>query len=75
VRRRRPTSCFPPQRPGSDSKAARVEFVVDKMLLKSALKRIVDKIKEWFLKYYCILGCDDLNFNARTCKQESDKET
>ena len=75
MRRRRPTSCFPPQGPGSDSKAAHVDFVVDKMLLKSALKRIVGKIKERFLKYYFILGCDVLNFNARTCKQESDKKT
>jgi hypothetical protein len=45
------------------------------MLLKSALKRIVGKIKEWFLEYYSILGCDASNFNARTCKQESDTKS
>jgi hypothetical protein len=74
VRRRLLTSRIPPQRLGSDSKEAHVEFVVDEMLLKSAVKRNVDKIKELFIKYYSILGCDSLNFYARTYKQESDKK-
>jgi hypothetical protein len=65
----------PLQRPGSHSKAGHVEFVLDKMLLKSALKITVGKVKEWFLKNYSILGCDTLNFKARTYKQWSDKKT
>jgi hypothetical protein len=71
VRRRGLTSCFPWQRPEYVSKAANVEFVVDKM----SLKIIVGKIREGFLKHYSILGCDALNFNARTCTQDSDKKT
>ena len=74
MRRRRLTFCFPLQRPASDSKAPHVEFVVDKMLVKSTLKRNVGKIIEWFLKYCFILGCGALNFNARICKQDSDKK-
>lgn len=38
------------------------------------MKRTVGKVTEWFLKYYSILGCKALNFNARTCTQESDKK-
>lgn len=74
MKRLRLTSCFPPQRAGFDSKTAHIEFVVDKMVLKSALKRTVGKVIARFLKYYSILGCKALNFNARIFTQESHKK-